>query len=246
MTILEALKQLRDDLKLWVTNNIRALNEAKADADHTHKSSEIASLATVALSNRYDDLYDKPVFRVASGTAIIDDTYVLNSNYSGGGMGVTILSDSANKNNFKVGQEYTITIGDYTTTSVAYEDLSLISNKEYYLCYLDFTMTDDSGVSVFSGKLRVHERGVHKEDSGNSYQPRIDVITYDSPYAYLSEINIKIINNNDIITTFDAELLPEHTHELPEHTHDNLQGQIDDINTQLGDVSSILESILGV
>ena len=36
MNILEAMKQLRDDIKTWVSNNIRALAASKADVDHTH------------------------------------------------------------------------------------------------------------------------------------------------------------------------------------------------------------------
>lgn len=49
MTIIEALIQLRDDLKLWVANNLRVTKEemdAKADIEHTHTVSDVDELQT--------------------------------------------------------------------------------------------------------------------------------------------------------------------------------------------------------
>ena len=53
MTILEALKRLRDDLKLWVSNNIRAINEniehvkAELDKKPTMGDDEISGSLTI-------------------------------------------------------------------------------------------------------------------------------------------------------------------------------------------------------
>lgn len=56
MTILEALIKLRDDIKIWVTNNLRALNDKKLDittAEETYaKKTELqAQLPTVTTSD---------------------------------------------------------------------------------------------------------------------------------------------------------------------------------------------------
>lgn len=51
MTILQALKQLRDDLKLWVTNNLKALND-KIDEKTVPIDSELNIESTNLVQNR--------------------------------------------------------------------------------------------------------------------------------------------------------------------------------------------------
>lgn len=48
MTIIEALVQLRDDLKTWVANNLRAKLSTKSDVGHTHIRSEISDLVATS------------------------------------------------------------------------------------------------------------------------------------------------------------------------------------------------------
>ena len=51
MNILDTLKQLRDDIKIWVTNNLNALN-AKIDEKTIPIDSELSSTSTNPVQNK--------------------------------------------------------------------------------------------------------------------------------------------------------------------------------------------------
>lgn len=88
MNILDALKQLRDDIKTWVTNNINALN-AKIDEKTIPIDSELSSTSTNPVQNKtitnainniprfsgsYNDLTDAPnITEDESGNMVIAD-----------------------------------------------------------------------------------------------------------------------------------------------------------------------------
>ena len=88
MNILDALKQLRDDIKLWVTNNLNALNE-KIDEKTIPIDSELSSTSTNPVQNKaikkaidnvpkfsgsYNDLTDAPnIAEDDSGNMVIAD-----------------------------------------------------------------------------------------------------------------------------------------------------------------------------
>ena len=88
MNILNALKQLRDDIKIWVTNNLNALN-AKIDEKTIPIDSELSSTSTNPVQNKtitnainniprfsgsYNDLTDAPnIAEDDSGNMVIAD-----------------------------------------------------------------------------------------------------------------------------------------------------------------------------
>lgn len=88
MNILDALKQLRDDIKTWVTNNFNALN-AKIDEKTVPIDSELSSTSTNPVQNKaikeaidniptfsgdYNDLTNAPdISEDSSGNMIIAD-----------------------------------------------------------------------------------------------------------------------------------------------------------------------------
>ena len=88
MNILDALKQLRDDIKIWVTNNLNALN-AKIDEKTIPIDSELSSTSTNPVQNKtitnainniprfsgsYNDLTDAPnIAEDDSGNMVIAD-----------------------------------------------------------------------------------------------------------------------------------------------------------------------------
>lgn len=88
MNILDALKQLRDDIKTWVTNNLNALN-AKIEEKTIPIDSELSSTSTNPVQNKvikkaiddipkfsgsYNDLTDAPnITEDDSGNMVIAD-----------------------------------------------------------------------------------------------------------------------------------------------------------------------------
>lgn len=75
MNIKEAMIQLRDDIKTWVTNNIRALAASKADVDHTHN--ELRRLPAPAISYWYEGELDGSICRldISSGENVTYEVY---------------------------------------------------------------------------------------------------------------------------------------------------------------------------
>ena len=88
MNILNAIKQLRDDIKLWTTNNLNALN-AKIDEKTIPIDNELSSTSTNPVQNKvikkaidniprfsgsYNDLTDAPnITEDDSGNMVIAD-----------------------------------------------------------------------------------------------------------------------------------------------------------------------------